>query len=765
MRASKDSKDKTRRKDAREARPAPASATRKTRPGRAWDAREARTHSGPDGAADPVARHRATIDRLDQDLIRLLAERLQAARAIGDHRSRDKDAALRDDERERRLFEAWGREAEGRGVSAYFAGRVLREILNWSRRDQERFLGAAVAESTQARAARVGYQGVPACYSDLAIGKIFATREVARVDRVGFRGFAAVIDALEAGEIDYALLPIENTIAGSINEVYDLLGHRPVTIVGEEVWEVEHCLLGLPGARLEDVRVVRSHPVALQQCAKFLDRLVGVVSESVHDTAGAAQAVAREGDRTAAAIASEDAAREYGLVVLKRNISDQPVNLTRFLLVGREAEAFDARRPAKTSLVFAVNHRRGALLECLKCFDAQGINLTKLESRPQPSAPWEYQFYLDFEGHVNEPGVVAALQEMRHHTNHLKVLGSYPRRIETDRERQALEPTRGGAVGPGAAQPFASISSAARATSTGVIEESTAARSDAKVSRPDTAAPAVPAHPALRLAGLKPGARPSRIDVSGVEFGGERFVLAVGPCAVESRQQMMESAELVKRHGAALMRGGAFKPRTSPYAFQGLGFAGLDLLVEAGRAYELPVVTEVLHPEDVERVGAAADMLQVGARNMQNFALLKEMGRSRRPVLLKRGLSATIEELLLAAEYVMAGGNHRVVLCERGIRTFETATRNTLDISAVPVLKERTHLPVIVDPSHAAGRRALVIPLALAAAAAGADGLIIEAHPHPDDARCDKEQALTGEDLATLHAALRPILAAQGRHL
>jgi 3-deoxy-7-phosphoheptulonate synthase len=222
---------------------------------------------------------------------------------------------------------------------------------------------------------------------------------------------------------------------------------------------------------------------------------------------------------------------------------------------------------------------------------------------------------------------------------------------------------------------------------------------------------------------------------------------------------------MAKRHGAALLRGGAFKPRTSPYAFQGLGFPGLDLLVEAGRAYELPVVTEVLHPEDVERIAAGADMLQIGARNMQNFALLKEVGRARRPVLLKRGMSATIEELLLAAEYIMSGGNHRVVVCERGIRTFETSTRNTLDISAVPVLKGRTHLPVIVDPSHAAGVRELVIPLALAAAAAGADGLLVEAHPNPAEALCDREQALTDDDLATLTASLRPILEAQGRTL
>src|SRR6185436_7965454 len=373
-----------------------------------------------------------------------------------------------------------------------------------------------------------------------------------------------------------------------------------------------------------------------------LDRLVGVVSESFHDTAGAAQAVARDGNPAIAAIASEDAAREYGLVVLTRDIANQSLNLTRFLLIGREPEPFDPRRPAKTSLVFSVNHRRGALLECLKCFDAQGINLTKLESRPQANAPWEYQFYLDFEGHTADARVQAALQEMRAHTNHLKVLGSYPRRIEGERGKAmpAPEHAAGGAE---------------------IV---------APVAQPERPAPAAvpPANPALRLVGLKAGGRRSRVDVSGVEFGGDRFVLAVGPCAVESRTQMMESAELVKRHGAAIMRGGAFKPRTSPYAFQGLGFPGLDLLVEAGRAFELPVVTEVLHPEDVARVAGEADMLQVGARNMQNFALLKEVGRARRPVLLKRGLSATIEELLLAAEYVMSGGNNRVVLCERGIR-------------------------------------------------------------------------------------------------
>ena len=199
-----------------------------------------------------------------------------------------------------------------------------------------------------------------------------------------------------------------------------------------------------------------------------------------------------------------------------------------------------------------------------------------------------------------------------------------------------------------------------------------------------------------------------------------------------------------------MLRGGAFKPRTSPHSFQGLGVEGLDLLAEAGRSVRLPVVTEVLRIEDLDDISARADMLQVGARNMQNFALLRAVGRLRLPVLLKRGLSATVSELLSATEYILAEGNRQVVLCERGIRTFETATRNTLDLGAVAVIKERSRLPVIVDPSHAAGRRELVVPLALAAAAVGADGLIVEAHPNPAEALCDKEQALTADDLERL---------------
>lgn len=246
----------------------------------------------------------------------------------------------------------------------------------------------------------------------------------------------------------------------------------------------------------------------------------------------------------------------------------------------------------------------------------------------------------------------------------------------------------------------------------------------------------------------------SLVRVANVRVGSDEMVVIAGPCAVEDRDTLLSAARTVAGAGGSMLRGGAFKPRTSPYSFQGLGREGLELLAEAREATGLPVVTEVVAPEDVELVAEFADMLQIGSRNMQNFRLLSAVGERGLPVLLKRGMMATIEELLLAAEYVLAAGNPRVVLCERGIRTFERATRNTLDICAVPLLKEETHLPVIVDPSHAAGRRELVPALARAAVAAGADGLIVEVHPEPDRALSDGRQSLTPDGFRSLMGSL-----------
>jgi 3-deoxy-7-phosphoheptulonate synthase len=253
------------------------------------------------------------------------------------------------------------------------------------------------------------------------------------------------------------------------------------------------------------------------------------------------------------------------------------------------------------------------------------------------------------------------------------------------------------------------------------------------------------------------------IDVGGVKIGGQELVVMAGPCAAETPEQVMSTARAVKAAGARILRGGAFKPSTSPYSFRGLGEEGLKLLAEAKEETGLPLITEVLTPQDVELVIKYADILQVGARNMQNFVLLDEVGRANKPVMLKRGLSATIQEWLLAAEYILAQGNRQLILCERGIRTFETYTRNTMDVSAIPIVHKETHLPIIADPSHGTGKWELVLPMALASVAAGADGLMIEVHPTPDAALKDGAQSLTFEHFGELMKRVIPVAEAVGR--
>ena len=279
----------------------------------------------------------------------------------------------------------------------------------------------------------------------------------------------------------------------------------------------------------------------------------------------------------------------------------------------------------------------------------------------------------------------------------------------------------------------------------------------------------VPIMKPYKLANVQFTARRTEVRVGDapeqVIGGGDAIAVIAGPCSVENRTMLRETAVSVRDAGAIMLRGGAFKPRTSPYSFQGLGLEALEMLAEVRAETGLPIVTEVMDTRQVDVVAKHADMLQVGARNMQNFALLAEVGRVQRPVLLKRGLSATIEELLMAAEYIMVNGGRDVVLCERGMRTFETATRNTLDIAAIPVLKRETHLPVIVDPSHAGGLADLVAPLAFAAIAAGADGLIVEVHPTPESALSDGDQSLTLDAFSDLMQRLVPFAEAAGRSL
>lgn len=663
---------------------------------------------------------RSQINQVDAGIIKLLAQR----RKLSEQVIRIKDSsqiAIRDPEREQDLLVTLIKSAKELGLDSHFVSRIFHEIIEDSVRIQWGYLqDKANAAQRGRQLCRVAIPGIEGSYSYSVAERFFADRSDALV-LVKCASFSEAIKAAEDGKAEYVVVPIENTTSGGINEVYDLLLHTQLSIVGEKKLRIEHCLVAKPGSAIGSIKKVLSHPQGIVQCSNFLTSLGRCEVEYCNDTATAAKRVHDEGKKGVAAIASEEAANVFGLSILKRDIANQPHNFTRFIVASRKPIEVDLRIPCKTSLIMATAQRAGSLVEALLVLRESGLSMTKLESRPIIGNPWEEMFYLDFEGNIADLRVQGALEEVSKYTRFMKVLGSYPADDlrQTELSQEALS---------------AVASSQEEAKDAPAAESSLAEQVPAK--------PKKSTKKGYRLASRDHKSEDTIISVKGVNIGGDAFVVIAGPCAVESHEQIMTCAHEVKEYGGAILRGGCFKPRSSPYSFQGLGYEGLSLLVQAGETFSLPVVTEVLAPEDVDRVAERADILQVGARNMQNFTLLKAMGRTHRPVMLKRGLMASIDELLQAAEYILAQGNHQVFLCERGIRTFETATRNTLDLSAVPILKGLTHLPVIVDPSHAAGERDLVLPLARAAKAVGAHGIMIEIHPEPEKALSDGPQAL-----------------------
>jgi chorismate mutase/prephenate dehydratase len=666
----------------------------------------------------PIDGLRESVDGIDDQILALLAERRRVSSAIASEKQRTK-RPFRDEDRENSLLTKRVEAAMDHDLDPGLVVRIWEQIIADSVSLQhDHFQGLLNGGGSTAV---VALQGIEGSYSQLAAEQFFRDKPV-EISLLACTRFADVASAVEQGRADVAMLPVENTTSGGIAEVYDVLLHSRLAVIGEVKYRVQHCLLGTEDSSLDTIKSIYGHPQAVTQCSDFLGELPDVEVVFFGDTAMSGRRIKSIGDPTIGAIASEEAARRFGLKVLKRSIGNRKENYTRFLVVARDPISVDPQIPSKTSLVLSVGNAPGALMEVLARFKEQDIPLVKLESRPTIDNPWEELFYLDFDGNVSSPHVQLALDGVRRSAKFVRVLGSYPSqdlrpqkrdlKLTPDVERPRVKPAGGKAP----ASPVKD--SGYRLASRGQKEESTI------------------------------------IDVGGVKIGGDVFVVIAGPCAVESFEQVMAAAAGAKAAGATILRGGCFKPRSSPYSFQGLGFEGLEMLVEAGRVHGMPIVTEVMAPEHVERMSETADILQIGARNMQNFTLLSEVGRSSRPVMLKRGMSASLDEWLQAAEYILDAGNQQVFLCERGIRTFETSTRNTLDVAAVPVLKQRTHLPVIIDPSHAAGDRNLVIPLALAGQAVGAHGLMVEVHPNPAEALSDGAQSLDLDDFDDLMALI-----------
>ena len=661
----------------------------------------------------PIESLREHVDGIDDAILGLLAERRRVSSEIASEKQRT-HRPFRDEDRENSLLTKRIEAARGHGLDPGLVVRIWEQIISDSVSLQhDHFQGLINGRGSTAV---VALQGIEGSYSQLAAEQFFRDKPV-EISLLACTRFADAANAVEHGRADVAVLPVENTTSGGIAEVYDLLLHSRLAVIGEVKYRVQHCLLGTDDSSVDTIKSIYGHPQAVTQCSDFLGELPDVEVVFFGDTAMSGRRIKAMGDPTIAAIASEEAARRFGLKVLKRDIGNRKENFTRFLVVARDPVVVDPQIPSKTSLVLAVGNAPGALMEVLADFRDQNIPLVKLESRPTIDNPWEEMFYVDFDGNISEPHVQLALDGIRRKAKFVRVLGCYP--------SQDLRPQKRNLKFAAAERP--------RVKAAGSRES------------------AVPFKAAgYRLASREHKTENTVIDVRGVKIGGDDFFVIAGPCAVESFDQVMAAAAAAKAAGATILRGGCFKPRTSPYSFQGLGYEGLEMLAEAGRIHDMPIVTEVPAPQEVERMSEMSDILQIGARNMQNFTLLSEVGRSSRPVMLKRGMSASLDEWLQAAEYILDAGNQQVFLCERGIRTFETSTRNTLDVAAVPVLKQRTHLPVIVDPSHAAGDRQLVTPLALAGQAVGAHGLMVEIHPNPAEAKSDGPQSLDFDEFEEL---------------
>lgn len=608
---------------------------------------------------------RRALDAIDAELVDVLGRRHQVEREVAALKA-EQGLPVRDLARERGQLSRLEQLAHARDLDGYFVTRLFRQIIEQSVRfQQERAVALTGEPHGRPQPVTIAYQGTDGAYSQMAAEQHFGPRRVP-LHTLGCHSFAEALQAVSQGVADYAMLPIENTTAGSINDAYDLLATTDLNVVGEEVLRVQHCLVALPGASLSGIRRVFSHPQGLAQCSEFLATLTDCHVESFTDTAMSVVKVRDDGDLSQAAVASERAADLYGLPILERDVANQKHNYTRFMVVARDSIDYPARLHCKTSLIFVTAHEEGALLRCLDELARRGLNLTKLESRPRAGAPFEYLFYLDFEGTRSDPRVQDALDALQSHTKFLKVLGSYPAR--TTRAGQPAEPERH--------------------------------------RRRSTAAPDAPKH----------AAPPVAVSIGGHTLGEGRPLLVAGPALLGNRDHIVGCARAARRIGVEVLRGIYHAPPSAPGEYAGIGLAGLAELREIGHAHGLSLSTTVRRADEVARVAQQVDLLEVPAEVLGAQSLLDQVARIDRPALLWRAPDGDLEAWLAAAARVRAGGNQQVVL---GLR----ATARHIDLSAIATANARTGLPVIVElgPLDAEGPRVLhaIADAALGLGAAG----------------------------------------------
>ncbi len=634
---------------------------------------------------------RTAITAIDNQLLTLLSERRQLSRQVAQEK-RSIDKALRDQNREQELLEALIKKASKKGLDAHYIQRIFNTIIEDSVQFQQDYLQSllepALADKQQKTLAVLGGKGA---YSYLAAKKFFAKSDN---QYLACDAFEEVFDAVVQEKADYGVIPIENTTSGGITEVYDLLLDSNLSIIGEEKYAVNHCLVAPKGCRIENISQIAAHPEAGRQCSKHLKNLVSAKIKLVESTAHALEMVANQKEQNIAAIASQEAAKLFDLHILKSDITNQSENITRFLVLAKKPIQVALSVQCKTSIALSTGQKAGSLAEVLSLFHDADIPLTKLESRPIPNKPWEQMFYIDLEGNRKHPKVESTLRDLSRICRFLRILGSYPTKdmVETQ-------------------LPAASLAEVKLAA-----EQASQTDSDPKL--------APSRMQGKRLVSRQHKPEDSLIEVNQQLIGGEHFVVMAGPATLRSAEQAHACASHARETGIHFLNLGIQDPKSS------LSSPDLEshyeLLKQAANRYSLALMLEITHAEQIKILSQYADLIQLSGSHMQNQQLLQAVGQINRPVLLRRDPMASIEQLLEAAESLLALGNQQVILCEQGVRTLEAQSSITLDLGAVALLKSLTHLPILVDPCAAAKDKQSLKALAVAAQSLGAQGVIVE---------------------------------------
>ncbi|MGX5174535.1 prephenate dehydratase [Aliikangiella sp. IMCC44653] len=667
---------------------------------------------------------RHKISALDLSLLELIAQRRELSLAVAINKQ-SIQKPIRDQSREQELLDKLIQKGSQLGLDPYYVTRLYNTIIEDSLSVQRDYLQRQSNPQTMTdQATTVAVLGGVGAYSYLAAKKHFSHTEH---KMLACDSFSQVIQAVIDEKTNFGVIPIENTTSGGITEVYDLLLPSTLSIIGEIKYPIKHCLVTQPNVRNSQIKTILAHPEASKQCNQNLPNLLDAPIKLVSSTAEALKLVADAPNGELAAIASEQSAKDFGLSILISNIANLKDNTTRFLVLAKNAHKVSAQLNCKTSIAFTTGQQPGALAEVLLAFRDAALPLTKLESRPIAEKPWEQMFYLDFEGNIESDQVQSALAHVAKSCRYLKVLGSYPSedfsatKVSTNALTQAKLSTP---------EPFSQNESDAFAEQP--KSNCVTGHGNQQTSPIDN----------YRLASRAHKAADTIIEVKGVSIGTAQLKVMAGPCAIESAAQILSCAQHAAEIGVSILHSEYSSSRDCPHNSQDQQELGADYLRQAGEKYNLPVITEVFNTQQLKAVAAKSDLIQIGAHNMQNFALLKAVAQINRPIVLKRSLTASIDDLLKAAEYILIQGNMQVILCESGQSPLENGTHNQLDFSAVAMLKSLSHLPVMVELSYAVDKPELMIPMALAAKAVGAHAILVKFHAEPNKAQNDAAQTL-----------------------